>query len=118
MNFKRFAFFILFLVACTPVFAQRDTIGLNTIVAKTTKLITSYPFEKVYLHLDKPYYAAGDTIWFKAYLLNEAYLTGSQLSGLLYMEFINEKNKLVKRLMFPVAAGKLRTFRPICFPAT
>lgn len=27
-----------------------------------------YPSEKVHLHLDKPYYAAGDNIWFKAYV--------------------------------------------------
>ena len=28
------------------------------------------PQEKLYLHLDKSYYGAGETIWFKGYLLN------------------------------------------------
>ena len=27
-------------------------------------------FEKVYLHLDRPYYSAGDDIWIKAYLVD------------------------------------------------
>ena len=63
------------------------------------------PIEKLFVHFDKPYYAVGDTIWLKAYLLNAAYLTGSPLSGRLYMEFINEKNVPVKRVMFPVAGG-------------
>jgi len=63
------------------------------------------PVEKLYIHFDKPYYAIGDTIWFKSYLFNAAYLTGSSLNSLFYMEFINEKNVMVKRFMFPVAAG-------------
>jgi hypothetical protein len=28
--------------------------------------------ERVYLHLDKPYYAAGEYAWFRAYLVDEA----------------------------------------------
>ena len=31
------------------------------------KLNTSFPEEKVYLHLDRPNYIQGDTIWFKVY---------------------------------------------------
>ena len=28
--------------------------------------------EKLYLHLDKPYYAGGEQIWFKGYLVNSS----------------------------------------------
>ena len=28
-----------------------------------------FAFEKAHLHLDKPAYAAGETVWFKAYVL-------------------------------------------------
>ena len=31
-------------------------------------LDTRFPQEKIYLHFDKAYYNAGETIWFKAYL--------------------------------------------------
>jgi hypothetical protein len=58
---------LLFLLQAGQLFAQ-DTISLKTIVDRSQKLIEDYPSEKVYLHFDKPYYAVGDTIWFKAYV--------------------------------------------------
>ena len=56
MSFKKIALAML-MVAClvAPAFAQRDTVSLNTIITKTGKFAFSYPIEKVYLHLDKPW---------------------------------------------------------------
>ena len=61
--------------------------------------------EKVYLQFDKPYYAIGDTIWFKAYLLNSAYITASDKSGFMYIEIANDSNKVVKQYKLPVEEG-------------
>ena len=33
-------------------------------------IISRIPQEKLYLQLDKPYYGAGESIWFKGYLVN------------------------------------------------
>ncbi|WP_299514669.1 hypothetical protein [Mucilaginibacter sp.] len=52
--------------------------------------------EKLYLHLDRAWYKPGDTIWYKAYLLNEN-LSASIQSGLLYIEMRNDSNRVVKR---------------------
>ncbi|MFN3839469.1 MAG: carboxypeptidase regulatory-like domain-containing protein [Cyclobacteriaceae bacterium] len=47
-------------------------------------------FEKAYLHLDKPYYLPGDTIWFKAYM-NYNYLgLIESLSTVLHIELIDQ----------------------------
>jgi hypothetical protein len=63
MILKKASLFILLLTGIFgSVYAQRDTVSLNTIIAKTTKLASDYPIEKAYLHLDKPYYAAGDQL--------------------------------------------------------
>ena len=50
----------------------------NPISSKVRELVNSLdsfrkktPVEKVHLHLDKPYYSLGDTIWMKAYVVNE-----------------------------------------------
>src|ERR1017187_8401178 len=51
-----------------PASAQNDDAVLNQIMSKTAKVYHDLPIEKVYLHFDKPYYALGDTMWFKAYL--------------------------------------------------
>ena len=61
--------------------------------------------EKIYLHTDKPYYAIGDEIWFKAYLLNAKNLLPSSKSNLMIVELINSKNKLYKRIKIPLVAG-------------
>jgi hypothetical protein len=63
------------------------------------------PIEKLYLQLDKPSYVVADTLHFKCYLLNADYLTPSTKSGLLYVELANTNNKVVKRIVVPVASG-------------
>ncbi|MGV8878670.1 MAG: hypothetical protein ACOH2A_06530 [Sphingobacteriaceae bacterium] len=64
-----------------------------------------FPQEKVYLHMDKPYYAAGDTIWFKAYVVIGAQHQLSAMSGALYVELVDEKGAIVRSLKLPVVAG-------------
>jgi TonB-dependent SusC/RagA subfamily outer membrane receptor len=44
----------------------------DSIVNQFNKYAGTYPQEKAYLHLDKPYYTAGETIWFKSYLIEAA----------------------------------------------
>ena len=62
------------------------------LLKKLEEFTKKFPAEKVYLHLDKPYYAAGDNIWFKAYVTD--FKTGqlSPLSGVLYVELINQSD--------------------------
>jgi len=61
--------------------------------------------EKLYIQFDKPNYAIGDTIWFKAYLLNAAYLMPSAKSGILHIDISNDSNKVVKQFILPVQNG-------------
>lgn len=61
--------------------------------------------EKVHLHLDKPYYAIGDDIWFKAYVTNTETLEPSDISKILYVELINERDSIKKQLKLPLAGG-------------
>lgn len=63
------------------------------------------PVEKIYMQLDKPYYALGDTIWFKGYLLNADSLKKSDRSGVLYTELANDKNEVIQRISSPVVGG-------------
>jgi hypothetical protein len=63
------------------------------------------PVEKVYLHTDKPYYNIGDTLWFKAYLVDRLNFAGSKMSGLLYVELDNDSSEVVRRISVPVKDG-------------
>jgi TonB-dependent SusC/RagA subfamily outer membrane receptor len=64
-----------------------------------------YAQEKIYLHLDKPYYAIGDDIWFKAYVINTQSSEPSSISKALYVELINEKDSVKTQLKLPMNAG-------------
>ncbi len=84
--------------------AQSDTAVLNHIINKTVKLYNSYPMEKVYLHFDKPYYALGDTIWFKAYLTID-YHQLSPLSKIVYVDILGQRDSLIQSVKLQVKNG-------------
>ncbi len=84
--------------------AQTDTVSINTIINKTSKVLNDFPAEKIYLHFDKPYYAVADTVWFKAYVTeNQNYLSG--LSKIIYVDVINQNDSLIQTLKLPITGG-------------
>jgi hypothetical protein len=105
MSYKKLlpAFTLLFLT-CLSVFAQRDTLSLNTIITKSVKFSNDFPIEKVYVHFDKPYYAAGDTVWFKAYTTVDIHLP-SQLSKIVYVDVYNDQDSMMTSLKLPLVNG-------------
>lgn len=107
---------ILFCAASPVAFAQ-DSTSLNTIITKTSQFAQSHPVEKVYLHFDKPYYAVGDTVWFKAYVtagLHEP----SILSKIVYVDIFTGRDSLIETLKLPVvnsiASGDV-TLQPLVY---
>lgn len=101
----KFAVFILCCFAADRSLAQTP-LKSDDFVKATDSLRHQLPIEKLYLQFDKPYYSAGDTIWFKAYLFQADYLLSSRKSGLLYIELADEGNNVVKRAMIPLADGQ------------
>ncbi|MDB4927430.1 carboxypeptidase regulatory-like domain-containing protein [Mucilaginibacter sp.] len=85
-------------------FAQVNGDLLKTLSA-VAGMRDRFPIEKVYLQLDKPYYTLGDTLRFKAYLMNGDFLKPSLKSGLLYVELDDENNKAIKCIMVPINHG-------------
>ncbi|PWG78498.1 hypothetical protein [Pararcticibacter amylolyticus] len=96
---------VLSFILSGPVFGQGTLKpSVNRLIARV-EAFNSNLSEKLYLHTDKPYYVAGDTLWFKCYLLNERLLEASDRSGILYVELANDSNVVVKRIMLPVFQG-------------
>ncbi|TKC05084.1 carboxypeptidase-like regulatory domain-containing protein [Pedobacter frigoris] len=65
----------------------------------------SLSIEQLYIHTDKSNYAAGDTLWFKAYLLKASVLSYADRSGLLYIEIRSDSSNYLQRIMVPVFKG-------------
>lgn len=61
--------------------------------------------EKVYVHLDKPNYITGETIWFKVYLRNSGNLVQSEISRAVYVELIDSKQIIRDSRLIYVDSG-------------
>ena len=58
------------------------------------------PQERIYLQTDKPYYAAGDTVWFRAHLLDAETNVPVNRSRFVYVELHDQQaDTLMQRLM-------------------
>ncbi|MDR0937754.1 MAG: TonB-dependent receptor plug domain-containing protein [Mediterranea sp.] len=68
----------------------------DTIVANFS-LLQRMPQEKLYLHLDKPFYGAGEKLWFKGYLLNATTHREDTKSNFIITELINRSDSVVLR---------------------
>ncbi|NNU33825.1 hypothetical protein HK413_06125 [Mucilaginibacter sp. S1162] len=93
---------LLLLLAFIP---KRDDDPLTHLVTILQKWTDTIPQEKVYLHTDKPYYALGDTIWFKGYVTIGSRHQLSALSGAVYVDLITEQDSVIRSLKLPVTSG-------------
>jgi hypothetical protein len=68
-----------------------------------------FPQEKVYLHVDRDYYAGGESIWFKAYVMMQGQPSLSATN--LYVELLDRNGIIVNKKMLPIiGAGAAGSF--------
>ncbi len=76
-----------------------------------------FPQEKVYLQFDNTSYYAGETIWFKAFVVNASTLKRAQ-SKVLYVDLISPTGVLLKQQKLKVVAGQADGSFPLMDGAT
>ncbi|AFK02145.1 TonB-dependent receptor plug [Emticicia oligotrophica DSM 17448] len=97
---------LLFILSILLFAFTFDDEWIKQLSLKFSRYQNSFPQEKAYLHLDKPYYTAGETIWFKAYLVEANTLTPDTVSIPLYVELIdNQKGKLIDKKILKLENG-------------
>ncbi|MFR9651966.1 MAG: hypothetical protein SNG35_08100 [Rikenellaceae bacterium] len=75
------------------------------VVDKFFSLYSTGIDEKLYLQIDKPYYSAGENIWFKGYLINAITHTSLEHTNYIYVELISSSGELVDRVKVKRGAG-------------
>ena len=91
---KKFIFTtFIFLLSAFHLAAQKIDSALNIIS-------TRFQPEKVYIHYDKDYYVAGESIWFKAYLYSDGKPSG--ISNNFYVQLTDSKGNIVSSKKYPV----------------
>ncbi|WP_310993660.1 TonB-dependent receptor plug domain-containing protein [Aequorivita marina] len=106
---------ILLLIICLLclAFTFNSDSGLKTLINKRLNEYTKdkYP-EKIYIHTDRPYYTAGESIWFSSYLVNGVTHVLSGKSSVVYVELINRKDEvLIERKLFAEAVSVQGDFK-------
>ncbi len=77
----------------------------NTINEKLAAWSWDNPLEKAYIHTDKPFYVAGEDIWFKVYLMVGPYHIPDTLSSVLMVELIDPEKEVFDRKLVRIREG-------------
>lgn len=91
----------LFLTVITGLLVHH--ISAQSLDSALARYGSSYMQEKAYLHYDKSSYYPGETIWFKAYLMEGIY--PSEGSKTFYVDWISDDGKVLYHTVSPVVDG-------------
>src|SRR5690606_26372875 len=108
--------FVFFIFFCSFIVKAQGQATFEETLQKLENYKAQFPREKVYLHLDKPFYSIGEPIWFKAYLTVGALNYLSSVSKILYVELINSSDEVTISARLPVVNGI--TYGDITLPDT
>lgn len=84
-----------------PIILHNQYVGndiIKEILDKFQHINKEYPEDRIYLHVDKPFYKPGESIWFKAYLRNSIDMKMSDKSDIIYVELLNPQGSIEKKL--------------------
>lgn len=91
-----------------PMFIRDDAQAskiLLDIKSRSDSLLRNIQAEKIYARLDKSEYAAGDTIWFKAWVFDALMLSLSAQSGVLHIDIADGRSNVVRKYVFHIKDG-------------
>jgi TonB-dependent SusC/RagA subfamily outer membrane receptor len=102
---KRIVSIVLLTAMCSlAASGQGDNPG-QALVKKLTSWVLMHPAEKAYLQFDKPVYAAGDTIYFKAYITKGDAHKLSNISGVVHVDLVNTSGKIDQSIKLRLDTG-------------
>ncbi len=90
------------------VFGTDESVSLIQYMRKAMRFSLTCPQEKVYLHFDNTGYFMGETIWFKAYVINALRQERTDISQTLYVELVNPDGEVLKTQKLYIENGEAR----------
>jgi len=86
---------VIFMLSISSLFGQESSV--RQMITALDEYAANHPVEKIYLHLDKPYYAAGEYMYFRAYLTDMQLDQNGVESRIIYVEITDSEKNLVRR---------------------
>ncbi len=87
---------LVILLACLAAGFSDEDLRYRRIMTAINRFTQLYPQKKVFLHTDRTEYKGGNTLWFKAYLVNALSHLPDTVSTSLYVELISPVQKRVQ----------------------
>ena len=93
------------LMAFRPAPAEEEGL-MQRIARQLGEFYTAARGEKAYLHLDRPVYGTGETIWFSAYVVDASRHQLDSLSQVLHVDLLSPQRKVVARRTLRLRGGR------------
>jgi len=90
------------------VYGTDESVNLIQYMRKAMRFSVTCPQEKVYLHFDNTGYFMGETIWFKAYVINALLQERTNISQTLYVELVNPDGEVLKTQKLYIDNGEAK----------
>lgn len=100
---KKSLLIILLSLCALSIKAQSDV--FEGYYAQAQQFAHDFPQERAYLHFDNTSYYQGDTIWFKAYLVDQ-HNQPSRISRPLYVELVDQLGNVMQKQIIAINNGE------------
>lgn len=97
-NFCILLILILFTAGTIKGYGQTERFAIDSLTNRFVTQLSMFPQEKVYLHIDKGTYMAGDTLWFRSYIV-DATLHKPLHDKYIYVELVNPLDSIVSQAL-------------------
>ena len=85
---------------------EKENDFLKSLKAQFTKFYQKIPQERIYLQVDKTFYAPGETLWFSAYVRDAATMKASDKSDIIQVQLISPKGTIENTYKLVCKNGK------------
>ena len=93
------ALFIVSLLGAKTLINYITEPSLDSLELKIAEWQKEFPSERAYLTTNQPIYSPGESIWFSAFVKDEADFKTSSKSQILHIELITPSGKVQQKLM-------------------
>src|SRR5450755_3879313 len=95
-----------FCICATGIRSQAQHVQKDELESAFTRYQLQAFQEKVFVHVDRSFYLAGETIWFKVYGVDENFLRPTAGSRVAYAEIVGKDQKAVLQARVALTDGK------------
>jgi|GEM_PF-1201439 len=107
---------LLLAAGLTIAAAANGQSSLDELAGKFVKYVRADRKEKLIVLTDKPFYAAGESIWLKAWCLDSLSNRNIYLSKNLFVDLVDDKDSVISQILFNIPERK--TAGKILLPST